>query len=194
MGHSVNGNDTILPLYNLWILCTNYDVAHGWKTGNMNCLLSKAKVSKIQAQCESECMANVGRHFRRMQIRAEEWRKEQGQNLTNEEVYLKNEIEWERQKKLKSMIIQKSCCYEWEISWYKKKVIIMRWPIREKQMIFLSKIATTTQASCVSNVWKHYQWNECFKWNYRATKTCELTGKNEQVISRLHDNFAKLHS
>lgn len=45
-----------LPLDNLWILCSDYYVAYGWKTGNMNGLLPKAKIAKIQAQSESKRM------------------------------------------------------------------------------------------------------------------------------------------
>lgn len=39
-----------LPLNDLGILCANDHVANGWKTGNVDGLLAKAKVAEVQAQ------------------------------------------------------------------------------------------------------------------------------------------------
>lgn len=77
-----------LPLYNLRILRTDYEIAYGWQADNVDCLLAKAKVAKVQAQREAECMANVGGHLRCVQIGTEERRKEQCEDLTNQEVQL----------------------------------------------------------------------------------------------------------
>lgn len=52
-----------LPLHDLWILCANDDVAYGWKTSNVDCLLSKAKVAENEAHRESKCMTNGGCYF-----------------------------------------------------------------------------------------------------------------------------------
>lgn len=35
-----------LPLHHLWILSTYHDIAKGWQTGNMYCLLAKAKMTE----------------------------------------------------------------------------------------------------------------------------------------------------
>lgn len=75
-------------MHYLRVLSADDDIAHGWKSDNMHCLLAKAKVTEIQAQCEAECMPNICSHFRCMQIGAEERCKEQCKNLTNQKVQL----------------------------------------------------------------------------------------------------------
>lgn len=47
------------PLNDLWILCANDHVANSWKAGDVDGLMPKAKVAKIQAQRQSESMPDI---------------------------------------------------------------------------------------------------------------------------------------
>lgn len=48
-----------LPLSELWILCSDDDVASGWEPCDVDGLLTKAEISEEQSDDEAVCVTNA---------------------------------------------------------------------------------------------------------------------------------------